>query len=513
MTYELPKGKYLVVGLGITGEVLIDFLLERGMTVAAYEELSDENFRKTKEKCAGKNGIEFYFGALPAKVFENLKGVFVSPGVPLTRPWNDEAKKRSIPVIGELELASWYLQGKIIAVTGTNGKSTTVSLLHEILKTGGFSSSLKGNIGSPLLTAVGEPPRVFCMAPQKLDAPITSDSRCLAAGGNRQKYYVVEASSYQLETIGHFHPVISVVLNVTADHLERYADMEAYAGAKARIFMNQISGDFFIYNADDMYCARMAREAPCKAIPFSLVNPSALLRAGRFDEGGFIDGDEIVIRTNTLPPSPLPSREGVRGRGSSIKEMRFSLSECSLQGLHNQENMLAAILAASIVGVDSAAITSALKDFKSLRHRLEAVGTLRGIRFYDDSKGTNVGAVVMSLASFAGGAATEKNVILLLGGRDKGGDYGPLIPLIRGKVKAVIVLGEAREKIARALEGVKPVHRTTTMKEAVEKSFEIGSAGDVVLLSPACSSFDQYKNYAERGDDFKKWVFHFGEKK
>ena len=462
---NLEKGKYLVVGLGITGMTLIDFLLDRGMAVIGYEELSDENFQKAKKKGAGKKGIEFYFGALPAKVFDDLKGVFVSPGVPLTRLWNDEAKKRSIPVIGELELASRYLQGKIIAVTGTNGKSTTVSLLHEILKTGGFSSSLKGNIGSPLLTAVGEPPR---------------------------DYTVVEASSYQLETIERFHPAISVLLNVTADHLERYPDMEAYAAAKARIFSNQTSGgggtgggnatggDFFIYNADDMYCVRMAREAPCKTIPFSLVN--------RFDEGGFIDRNEMIIRWN--------------GR-----EERHPLGNCSLQGLHNQENMLAAVLAATLCGASKAAISVALKEFKSLPHRLEEVGRFGGIGFYDDSKGTNVGSVVMSLASF------EKNVILLLGGRDKGGDYAPLVPLIRHKGKAVIVLGEAREKIATALAGVKPIHRVTTMKEAVEKSFEIGLAGDVVLLSPACSSFDQYKNYAERGDDFKKWVFYFGEKK
>lgn len=456
MEYVLQKGKYLVVGLGVTGTALIDFLLDREMIVVGYEELSGENFGKTKEKFKGK-AVEFYLGSLPQTVFENLKAVFVSPGVGLTRPWNDEAKRRSIPVIGELELASRYLQGKIIAVTGTNGKSTTVSLLHEILKAGGFSSSLKGNIGSPLLTEVGRPPR---------------------------NYYVVEASSYQLETISCFHPAISVVLNVTADHLERYPDMEAYAAAKARIMMNQTADDFFIANADDPYCRRMAKEAPCRTIPFSLVN--------RFDEGGFIDGNKMVIRWNGC-------------------ETQYPLDHCSLRGLHNQENMLAAVLSATVIAVGAApteeTIRMILRTFKSLPHRLEEVGIFRGIRFYDDSKGTNVGSVVMSLASF------EKGVILILGGRDKGGDYAPLVPLIRAKGKGIVVLGEAQEKIAGELEGVKPVHRVKTMKEAVEKSFEIGSTGDVVLLSPACSSFDQYKNYAERGDDFKKWVFHFGGKK
>lgn len=448
---DFKRGKYLVGGLGITGASVIDFLLRQGCSLVGFEELSLENYEALKKKTDAEKAL-FYFKSLPDKVFKNCEGVIVSPGVPLTRPWIQEAQKRNIPVTGELELASRFIQGSIIAVTGTNGKSTTVTLLNAILKTGGFTASLKGNIGSPLITALAEPP----------------------AG-----YYVVEVSSYQLETIESFHPKVSINLNVTSDHLERYAGIHDYAKAKARIFMNQQGEDAFIFNADDPFCRTMARRAKCKTYPFSLVN--------HFSEGGFVNRDEMVVRINE-------------------KESRYSLKDCSLSGLHNQENMLASLIAATLMGVDRDAISETLKSFKPLSHRVEYVGEWGGISFYDDSKGTNVGAVVMSLASF------EKDVILILGGRDKGGDYSPLKSLIQVKVKALVILGEAREKISAVLEGLKPLYQVSNMEEAVSTSFKLGKPGDVVLLSPACSSFDQYKNYAERGKDFQQWVSCYGKK-
>ncbi len=452
----LTPGKYIVLGLGITGCALIDFLIEQKVEVVAFDEEEEEKFKKVTDKYSkeySKQKINFFFKNFPKKVFEDCQGVFVSPGVPLTRSWIQEAKTKKIPIIGELELASRYLQQGVVAVTGTNGKSTTVTLLDSILKEGGLKSGLKGNIGSPLITALAEPPKDI---------------------------YVVEVSSYQLETIESFHPKISVLLNITEDHLERYKDCDDYARAKARIFMNQTANDTFIYNADDPYCLRMSKASPARPIPFSLVNS--------FVEGGFVDSEEMVMRIGE-------------------REDRYSLAECSLKGLHNQENMLAAILSAMILGVKKDSIAKALANFKSLSHRMELAGVYEGISFYDDSKGTNVGAVVMSLASF------EKGVILILGGRDKGGDYSPLKSLISGKVKALIVLGEAKLKILEKLEGLCPTYSVENIKEAVEKSFEMGSAEDVVLLSPACSSFDQYKNYAERGRDFQKWVSYFGERK
>lgn len=443
------RDKHLVIGLGVTGQALIRYFLDQGISCVGFDEYSGDSYKEAVSKFSKK--AEFYFKKLPKSVFGSLKRCFVSPGVPLTRSWVQEAKKRSIPVTGELEFASQLLQGSIIAVTGTNGKSTTVSLLHSILKRGGIRTSLKGNIGFPLITAVSEPP---------------------------QDYYVIEVSSFQLETIEKFHPKISIVLNVSEDHLDRYDSLENYAKAKARIFMNQQKSNFLIYNADDPLCMRMVKHAPATCIPFSLINRQKM--------GGFVDVDEMVVK--------LDGKE----------EERYPIENTSLKGLHNQENMLAAILAATLIDVSHDSIANALNNFKSLNHRLENIGKFRGITFYDDSKGTNVGSVVMSLASF------ERDVVLILGGRDKGGDYSPLKPLIQNKVKALIAVGEASERIATVFEGIKPLYCLESIKKAVEKSFEIGNEGDVVLLSPACSSFDQYKNYIERGEDFKKWVLHYG---
>lgn len=449
---------YLIIGLGKTGQALIEFLLERGESCIAFEELSEENYQLCLKKFHPPVGLnphlKLFFKELPFSVFNEVKEVLTSPGVPLTRSWVGQANHRGIPVISELEFAFRFLQGSLLAVTGTNGKSTTVSLCYEILKEGGMTVSLKGNIGDPLIHAVREPPR---------------------------DYYVVEVSSYQLETIKTFHPKISVFLNLTEDHLDRYSNMEEYGKAKARIFMNQTPSDFFIYNADDPYCVRFAREAKAKTLPFSLVN--------HLDEGGFIDKDDMVIR-------------------SQKKETRYSLKEASLQGMHQQENMLATLLACHAIGISPSVISGVLKKFRGLPHRMELVGKYGGISFYDDSKATNVGSVIMSLASF------EKNIILILGGRDKKGDYAPLQSLIEAKVKEVILIGEAALKIKDRLGNIKPMVFLPSMKEALEHCRQRASPGDTVLLSPACSSFDQYKNYEERGKDFRKWVdFYFYDKR
>lgn len=444
LSQKIKKGSYAVVGLGLTGLAVIDFLLDQGCEVYALEESSEAALEKARSTYQNRS-VHFYWGNFSDDVFSKVSEIFVSPGVPLTRPWYFKAQGQ-VPVYGELELASRFLSGKILAVTGTNGKSTTVSLIQEFLKEAGKSSSLKGNIGSPLITALLEPPK---------------------------DYYVVEVSSYQLETIQNFRPMISVNLNVTPDHLERYASMAEYAAAKEKIFSNQRDEDVFIYNADDTACQDMAKKAGCRVLGFSLVNPQ--------NPGAWVAGREMKILWNQT-------------------ESSYGLDDCALQGLHNQENMLAALLVGTVCGLSPLAMKKALSHFSSLPHRVQKIGQYRGICFYDDSKGTNVGAVVMSLASF------EKNVILILGGRDKGGDYKPLRGLMRYKVKALIVMGEAAELIAGALEGVCPVYRVASMQEAVQKSYELGTQGDTVLLSPACSSFDRYRNYVERGLDFQKCV-------
>jgi len=440
MKKKLPQFP-CVIGLGKSGTDLLDFFCSQRIPCVGFEELSRENFEAALNTYASR-GAKLFFKDFPKNEVKECDLFLISPGVPLTRPW----LSGGIPVVGELEFASRYLDGKILAVTGTNGKSTTVTLLDFIFKNAQCTSSLKGNIGMPLISAVNEPPSSF---------------------------YVVEVSSYQLETIDTFHPFIAMMLNVTEDHLDRYQTIDEYAAAKARISMNQGPGDFFIYNADDPKCIHMAKKVKSKAIPFSLVN--------QLPEGGFVKKNALVIRYK------------------GIEEM-YPLNECSLQGLHNQENMLAAVLAATLAGVNSQSVRQALKSFTALKHRLEYVGEFLGMKFYDDSKGTNVGSVVMSLASF------EKNIILILGGKDKGGDYAPLASMIKAKVKLLLVLGEAKNKIVSALGSSTKTIKVSTMRDAIQKSFELGQKGDTVLLSPACSSFDQYKNYAERGDHSQRLV-------
>ncbi|MBX7148860.1 UDP-N-acetylmuramoyl-L-alanine--D-glutamate ligase [bacterium] len=435
--------KYGIIGLGITGMALADYFARENIPFYGFEEKSRANFEAAQKKYPNHT---FYFENFPDVLLDETQSLMLSPGIPYERSYIKAAQQKKIPLEGELELASQKIKGQIVAVTGTNGKSTTVSLIHHTLNLAGDVSSLKGNIGSPLITAVHENPKSF---------------------------YVVEVSSYQLETIKTFKPKISIMLNVTADHLERYDGMNAYAAAKERIYENQNASDFSIINQDDPYGVRMIKACKAQVLTFSLVS--------KVKEGGYVDGHTMVI--NCL------------GRHET-----YNLKEASLVGLHNYENMLAATLALTALGISQAQITKGLQTFKALPHRLELVGNYKGVKYYDDSKGTNVGSVVMSLASF------ENPVLLIMGGRDKGGDYAPLKGLVKGKVKHLAVMGEARDIIEKAFLGVAPLTKNETMKEAVEVCVKHSSAGDVVLLSPGCSSFDQYKNYAERGDDFKKWV-------
>ncbi len=435
--------KNAIIGLGITGMALADYSVHEKIPFYGFEEKSRENFEKASAKYPNH---QFYFEKFPQNILEETESLFVSPGVPVTRDFIKEAIHKKIPICGELELASQKIKGEMIAVTGTNGKSTTVSLIHHTLNLAGGVSSLKGNTGSPLITAVLE---------------------------TKKKYHVVEVSSYQLETITTFKPKVAIMLNVTADHLERYDGMNDYAATKQRIFENQDIHDYCIIKQDDPYGARMMNQCRAKVLPFSLVS--------KVEEGGYVEGHTMVVR--------LDGRED-----------RYNLKEASLVGLHNYENMLASTLALTALGIAKEQIEKGLKTFKALPHRLELVGDYNGVKYYDDSKGTNVGSVVMSLASF------DTPVLLVMGGRDKGGDYAPLKGLVKGKVKHLAVMGEARAIIENAFTGVVPVSNSETMKEAVEICVKNSAAGDVVLLSPGCSSFDQYKNYAERGDDFKKWV-------
>jgi UDP-N-acetylmuramoylalanine--D-glutamate ligase len=434
----------LIYGLGVTGKALAEFCEKKKFRYF----ITDQNKNLNWEGKYFQGFIDLSH-ELKGK---GIKFMIPSPGVPLTDPLVQKVLREKIPIVGELELASLYLKGDFIAVTGTNGKSTTVKLINELLNDAGVENGLMGNIGFPLISAVSEPPKIW---------------------------YVIEESSYQLELIGHMRHKVAVCLNVTDDHLDRYAGMAEYAEAKNQIIRNSQAGDWFVFNADDEYCVRMswrAKDKKMHLLPFSLVNA--------VHEGACIEKEHLVVRLG--------------GR-----EYKFDLKSCALKGLHNQENMMAAVLAVLVVNSNSEAVEAyrkKLKNFSALPHRVEKVGSFDGVDYYDDSKGTNVGAVVMSLASF------DQPVILIAGGKDKNSDYFPLKGLLKGKVKKLILLGEAKEKMYQALKDSVDTTLVDDMKAAVKLAHNNAVSGDVVLLSPACSSFDQYQNYKERGLDFQTCI-------
>lgn len=440
---------FLVVGWGTTGKAVSDYL----SASKKYHYIYDDQQKDLQQGeyclgCVDQQNLQQIF------LRHGIVAVFPSPGVALTHPVVQMADKNGVPILGELELAGVQLKGDFIAVTGTNGKSTTVMLIHALLENAGKPNGLKGNIGSALITAVSEPPKPF---------------------------YVIEESSYQLELIGSIRHRVAVCLNVTDDHLDRYKDLRGYALAKQNIIRNSLKDDVFIYNIDDRECIRMAREATCRVVPFSLLNPQT--------EGGWVDGETMKIRLG--------------GR-----EFAFPLSECRLKGMHNLENMLASLLSVLVIDASETAVQSyrhTLKTFAGLPHRLELIATSRGVEFYDDSKATNVGSVVMALASF------DRPILLIAGGRDKQGDYAPMKGLVRGKVRKMYLIGEAKDKMKQVFENDTEIVMAGTMDVAVKQAVADANEGDVVLLSPACSSFDQFRDYAHRAEEFKQFVKRYTE--
>ncbi len=421
---KLKGKKVLVVGLGLSGVSAVRFLLECGAVVAVTDRKAFEEF--SPEVRVLVSSLEGHWGNPRKEIFQGRDLIVVSPGVPLDREDLVEARRSGVSILGEFGLAAEFLKSPLIAVTGTNGKSTTVSLIGEILKQSGKKVMVAGNIGTPLLEAV--------MSDKPWD------------------WVVAEVSSYQLETVRKFRPQIALLLNITEDHLDRYPSMEGYAQAKFRLFEEQGPKDFLIYNDNDPRVRAGVQKAKAQKIPFS----------------------QIV----------LPS-----------------LDRATLTGVHNRENMTAAVEAARLAGASPEAIQQTLENFHGLPHRTEFVRELRGVRYYDDSKGTNVDAAVKSLSGFP-----DKKVILIAGGRDKGGDYRPLSEAAQKKVKLAVLIGEAREKIARALEGSTEIIQAERMERAVPLAAQRAESGDIVLLSPACSSFDQFRDYKERGDLFQKLV-------
>ncbi len=443
---DLHGKKVLVVGMARTGMATAKFLKSKGSLVTTTEVKPEEEMREAAQELKGMD-ISTEWGGHRVETFLEQDMIVVSPGVDLSIEPLQRALEKEVPVISEIELAYHFIQVPIISVTGTNGKTTTTVLIGEMLKEDGKRVGVGGNVGEPLVLFVD--------------------------GKDRWEVLVVEISSFQLETIQDFRPRISVLLNITEDHLDRYPSYADYIKAKVRIFANQNSGDLAVLNKDDPIVMQFGEEVRGRKVFFSL--------SEKLDEGAFSDGQSIFLRLGG-------------------KRERYSLAKAPLKGIHNVENMMAAITTARSFGCSKKAVQAVLNRFEGLEHRLEFVREVGGVRFYDDSKGTNVGSVVKSLQSFS------EPVILIAGGKDKNGDLSPLRGLIQKRVKHLILIGEARERMSRELGELTDTILAKTMEEAVLLAHQKAKAGEVVLLSPACSSFDMFRDYKERGRAFKEAV-------
>ena len=436
----------LVVGLARTGVVASLFSAGYGAIVTATDEKSEAELGEAAARLRAAN-VNLALDGHAGANFLDQDLIVLSPGVPARLPALDAARARGIPVWSEIELAFRFLRGKLVAITGSNGKTTTTSLVAHILKTANIPTLVGGNIGTPLLALVES----------SLDTTVT----------------VAEISSFQLETIEAFRPDIGVLLNLTPDHLDRHASFDEYAKAKLRMFENQIERDATILNADD---PEVTRRMPAKPHVFWFS------RQKRVAEGAFLRDNQIIFRHD--------------GSEAPIAQC----DQISLRGAHNVENALAACAAAYLAGADPAAIASGVKTFKGVEHRLEFVAEIGGVQFYNDSKATNVDATRKALEAFPG------PLLVILGGKDKGSDYAGLRDLLQERAREVILIGAAAEKIAGQLAGAAHIESAGTMERAVELARERAQPGDVVLLAPACASFDQFENYEHRGRVFKELV-------
>jgi UDP-N-acetylmuramoylalanine--D-glutamate ligase len=446
---ELKNKRVLVVGLGKSGIAAAMFLRKQGARVTVSDARSAEALANEIPALLDA-GIMVESGGHGLLTFRRQDLIVISPGVPLDTPEVKQVIGYGMPVIGELELASRFLKGRILAITGSNGKTTTTTLLGQILAESGATTLVGGNIGTPVIDLV----------PKSTDDTMN----------------VIEVSSFQLETIEQFRPWISVVLNITADHLDRHGSFENYAAMKTRITERQQAGDFLVLNAEDKSTQMVAAKTKAQIYWFSTRRP--------IKQGAFVHGESIVF---------LP-REGAKA------EPIMPVAEISLKGSHNVENVLAAVCASRLAGVPAEKIRSVVRSFKAVEHRLEFVRSLQGVEYFNDSKATNVDAAMKAVSAFPGG------IHLILGGKDKDSDYSLLSPLLRERVKAVYTIGSAAEKIERELNGVVKMVGAGTMDVAVREAKIAAVPGDVVLLAPACSSFDQFENYEHRGRTFRQIV-------
>jgi UDP-N-acetylmuramoylalanine--D-glutamate ligase len=426
-------------------------------------------------------GIMVEAGGHGLLTFRRQDLIVVSPGVPYDTPELKQVRafgSSGPPIIGEMELASRFLQGKVVAITGSNGKTTTTSLLGKIFADAGGPTLVGGNIGTPVIELVPESIRLSRSSGMQSgpSSALRTAQDDASVEGPRDVWSVLEVSSFQLETVEEFHPHIAVVLNITPDHLDRHGTFENYAAMKTRITARQTEEDFLVLNGEDPPTQMVAAKTKAQIYWFSGRRP--------IKQGAFVHGESVLF---------IP-REGAKA------EPILPVAEIPLKGAHNVENVLAAVCAARLGGVAAESIRASVASFKAVEHRLEFTAAVRGVEFYNDSKATNVDATKKALEAFPGG------VHLILGGKDKNSDYTELSDLLRARCKVVYTIGSAAEKIEQQLTGVVKIVSAGTLDAAVRKAAEDAVAGDVVLLAPACSSFDQFENYEHRGRVFKELV-------
>ncbi|MGH9675957.1 MAG: UDP-N-acetylmuramoyl-L-alanine--D-glutamate ligase [Candidatus Acidiferrum sp.] len=445
-SFELQGKRLLVVGLARTGIATSLFCATRGALVTATDSRSENEIGEAVKKLRAAQ-VTLELGGHQEKTFLAQDLIIPSPGVPADAPLLQAARAQGIAIWSEIELAGRFLNGRLIGITGSNGKTTTTSLIGHILRDSGFPAFVVGNIGTPLIGCVEE----------TRDDTVT----------------VAELSSFQLELIETFRPDISVFLNLTPDHLDRHHTLEAYAAAKARIFENQTERDAAILNADDPATAHHAPHHP-RVFWFS--------RKQRVAQGAFLRGEEIVFRAG------------------GQEEAVLKREEIPLAGAHNLENVLAAVTATRLAGAPASSISRAIRSFAGVEHRLEFVAEINGARYYNDSKATNVDATLKALDSFPG------RILIILGGKDKGSDYTVLQKPLREKAILALLIGAAADKIEKQITGSAAIERAGTIGRAVDIASHAARSGDVVLLAPACASFDQFENYEHRGRVFKNLV-------
>lgn len=445
---DLTGRQALVIGIGKSGIACIEFLLQQGVKVTACDNTSPEKLEQTLQTIRNWP-IEVITGAYP-EVTIKFDLIVISPGVPLEIKPVDEARRLGIPVIGELELVEYYCPAPVVAITGTNGKTTTTALTGEVLKEGSNKVIVGGNIGTTILEQMEQ---------------ITAAS-----------FVVAEVSSFQLDTTASFKPKVAVILNITPDHLDRHFTFANYVNAKSKIFANQREEDWLVLNYDQEELRHLAKGARGKVIFFS--------RQHTLEEGVFVSNSAVVAKMNN----------------SVIKVCE--VGEIQLRGNHNLENCLAAASIALVMGISPEHIRTTLVTFAGVAHRLEPVAVINGVEFINDSKGTNPDATEKALAAF------EQPIVLIAGGKDKGSSFEDLLEKAKDKIKHLVILGETTPKLmaAAAAVGIASVQPVTTFAEAVMAASSFAEPGDVVLLSPACASWDMFNSYEERGDLFRKLV-------